>query len=534
MHTRFSFQRLPDGTYQTQPRDPVTGKRRTLRASTREELARQVARIHEARADLRLGVELEEVERRLAPTRPRLTVAECWERYERGLVASREVAHSTWERRLAPWFGERAPSELIAVAMKEWEAAQVRLGYARKTVLLAYQLLAACLRLFVPAVLPGLPWGSWRPARPSKEERWTPGRPAVTSIDQVRELVREATVDDQRRWARGEYSDLGRRVLFLALTGLRNGEAAGLAWDCLEIDCAPYMLWVRYQCRRSWRSGRRESKGRPKDPPKDGERRLMLHDSAVLFLRQQRDALRERGWWQPDGPVWPGRAGAWSETGIMLKPARLRAWAKRLGLPRADEWCTHSLRHTFATIEAISYGGDLRSVMERTGHSDVRILQGYMHAAGDLLAPSRIPAIAMPGLVPTVPVSPVPGESVDVPRLGGELAPLGDLAQASAVAQWSAAEARKVRAREKRRADRRAAARPFDQVAREWDAQGQPGARPREVDLAARHAYMRAYVRARAAGAGAEECRAKGRSAKTATLGAWGAAWARYQRTRRA
>ncbi len=489
---RKTYQRSPSGKLVSQPRHPVTGRRMTITADTQAEMAAKLARVRESRTDMKLGMSPEEAAHRLRPVTAELrrTVADYFSDYQKGLTCpgTIEKAASVWRQRLAPWFGKLTPWELDAGRMRAWAAELKQDGYATSTIGMAYSFLASAIGVLVPQVIPALPWGKWRPPRPTKDERFQPKRPAASTLEQLSLILHEARKHDEKKWARGQYSPRARLLLFLALTGCRHGEAAGLAWDCLEIDTDPAILWVRYQCLRGWQA-RTKIQGRPDDPPKDGQRRQILHPAVVIALRDQRDELKRRGWYRDDGPVWPAIRGHWSKCGKVLRPDMVRVWAKAAGLVRHEQWGPHCFRHTFATLEARGSGGDLKSTMQRTGHSDIRVLQGYLHAIGENLPPSSIPAFEARPFLPAIEVSGEPMFEHALAAHPEALAPLGDLALTVGSRQLAIEQARKDAKRELRARARDS----FDVIWERWQKRGKTGELPSEVSEMFRRAYVAAY-----------------------------------------
>ena len=318
-----NFQRTADGKrYMSQPRHPVTGKRVTITADTVGELQAAMSRFRNVRTNMKMGQTVAEAENSLAPALGvRMTVDEAWSSYESGLDRSREKAESIWERRIKPWFSGKSLWEMRADIMRQWEAEQRRAGFARATVSLAYDMLAAAVNLQVPTVIPCLPWGKWRPERESKDELYTPKRPAAGDMATFKTLVLQASADDEAAWRRGRYSVQARLTIFLGLCMLRQGEATGLSWDHVDVDSPidiehpennRHVLFVEFQAAKGWKKRHTE---RPRDQPKDGARRLLMHVAIVAMLREQREELIRRGWYRQDGPVWPGPAGAGSKRG---------------------------------------------------------------------------------------------------------------------------------------------------------------------------------------------------------------------------
>src|SRR5690606_10346118 len=236
--------------------------------------------------------------------------------------------------------------------------------------------------------------------------------------------------------------------------------------------------------------------------------------------RQQRDQLRRFGWYRSDGPVFPGLGGAWRKTSVVLKPTLARQLLQRAGLAkRVDAWNTHSLRHTFATLE-VNSSRDLKATAARTGHSDLRVLQGYIHQLGVGLPESA--------------VSPLPPELLPAREIPPE--PLPELPPPGALCDLMQATGARVREFERERAEQKQleradSERPFEELALEWLRAGrQPAPRPKAVTLAVRRAYVRAYNREKYQGKPRELCAAAGRRSERAALGAWGQALKRAER----
>jgi integrase len=523
------YQRTADG-WQTQPRDPVSGRRITLTGKTPEELDRALQRIREARQDLRLGASREQVAERLQPTRVKILVEDIWSTYMAGVSErSRVVVAQTWERRLAPTFAKKCPWELDVPTLRNWAVDLQERGYAMKTIMLAYGLLSAAYNVAaIPGIVPYFPWGKWRPPHPTGDERFIPLRPACTTVEEFKALTMAASAEDEHQWKRGHYADSATLVMVMGLTGLRQGETAGLAWDCLQIDSEPAVIHVRYQAKRGWKN-RSTKEGRPTDDPKDGPRRLVLHRTAAGVLRQQRDELKRRGWYHDDGPVFPERGGRWSQTGRILDSRRLKRWAKEAKLPRADEWCAHSLRHTFCTLELFFHGGDLKSVMARSGHAEVRAMQGYIHAAGGAMPVSRIPELEMAQLMPSLPAA---GHAVPEPTVPtyGTTPMMGETVSGLLVGVQERRELVERERDELKRKQKTRARESFELIAERWSGARCPGERPSEIDAGMRLAYSRAYSKAKHSGKDARQCLVAAKRARGHHLGAWLTAWRRWSR----
>jgi integrase len=169
---------------------------------------------------------------------------------------------------------------------------------------------------------------------------------------------------------------------FLAATGCRLGEAAGLCWDKVDLEAGAAVIdrtlvWVR---------------GRPvRSEPKTarGRRRVSLGPGTVEVLRTWRaQQAAER---LEAGAAW---GGEWRDanlvfttsTGRPVEPSALRRAmvriARRAGLPPELRVHPHALRHTAATL-ALSAGEAPALVAAELGHDTGVLLSVYTDAVAD-------------------------------------------------------------------------------------------------------------------------------------------------------
>jgi integrase len=577
------YQRLPNGTLLSQPRDPLTGRRIRITAGTLGELEHKTRKVAQVREGLRWGeLDPRQAARVLHPAQgKRCTVGECWERYFPGVpVRSKGIARATWTRRLQPYFAELQVWELDKTRMAAWAAKLEAEQFASKTIRSAYDWLAGAVAVAVDdGVIDGWPWGNWRPKKPVVLRE----RERCTSVDELARLLAAARELDARDWQDGRYADRVACLTVLAFCGLRQAEACALAWD--HVDLVNRSLHVQYQAARGWPE--RFPDGRPRDRTKTKPRIIALHADAITAFGMQMRQLERRGWYRDSGPVFPNLRGLFRTSARAFRPDALRALVVTAGLPNVDAWTTHSMRHTFATLEAIGHGGDLRAAQDRTGHSSLKQLEHYLHSAGRGLTQSAIPRLPAgmlhppPQLLPRAPSEPCPGCVVELsaevvvnPADATERTephepepPTVELRALSVVlgeAERSRLDAELAQA--ERSADRtRESSRPFEDLARDWLAAGKvPAPRPPAVTRQVRGAYVRAYKAELAKGSGerwealskaaralieerdpahASELRADlerrkelargaGRRARRASLGAWGQAVKRVERAR--
>ena len=183
----------------------------------------------------------------------------------------------------------------------------------------------------------------------------------VWSVEQLSAFL--ASVTDDRLFA------LWR---LLAMTGMRRGEALGLAWEDLDMEGG------RLTVRRAWVPV--NGVGQMSEPKTRRGRRTIALDPVTL------EALRDHAAQQADGQS--GWDEAWIDAGFVftgkdgqpLQPwavsKAFRDHARAAMLPPIP---LHGLRHTYATL-ALSSGVNPRIVSSRLGHSTVALtLDVYSH-----------------------------------------------------------------------------------------------------------------------------------------------------------
>lgn len=387
-------QRLASGRYVTRLRDPLDPRRRIrLTADTQHALASLVDLVRMSEALWRAGRKSATELRRdldllehpeLARTK---AIGELWaEHVERAAPRRRANLAALYRGMLESHFGRVLACDMTPPRLDTWARAMAAEGYAPTTIVTAWRQLVAAVRPGVPDPVPWLVRGAtpWRPPSARHVER-----PACTTVDELAALVTAAHVLDAEERARGRFADLAHRIAVAALCSLRNGELAGLGWDCVDLERA--RLRVRFQAFKGWRE-LEPSWDRPRLPPKGGrERTIALHPDAVRALHAQRALLEARGWFREDGPVFPTPYGGdWRPNNRAILTLAIRAAAERAGLHDAAAWVAHSLRHSGATLEAEG-GATVRAVAARSGHESLSVVERYIHAAR--LPASRIGAL---------------------------------------------------------------------------------------------------------------------------------------------
>jgi len=186
-------------------------------------------------------------------------------------------------------------------------------------------------------------------------------RPSVTRTE-ARHL---SPAEVRRVLAAAESSRYHAALELIAVTGLRRGEALGLAWNDLDLDKS--LLHVRQTL------GRVSHELRLSTPKTDNSRRdVVLTAPVMALLRRQRKAqlverLRAGDQWQDSGFVFTTENGSPVDGRNLLRV--LQSAAKAAGLENVG---LHTLRHSAATA-MLNAGIPLHVVSRILGHSSVAI-----------------------------------------------------------------------------------------------------------------------------------------------------------------
>jgi integrase len=163
---------------------------------------------------------------------------------------------------------------------------------------------------------------------------------------------------------------------FLYKTGLRDSEAQMVTrYDIHGLDTAEPMLHVK----------ERDEYGNIKDAE---ERKIELHSSLVPQINK----------WLKDNPQKVLLFGTAADKPDVRMLAALKRVARRAGLNcghckgckgkynECAEYTLHRFRRTYTTRMLRATGGDLRSVMQRTGHSDLASVMRYLEPSAQIRA----------------------------------------------------------------------------------------------------------------------------------------------------
>lgn len=384
---RRSYQRHPSGLLETSTRHPVTGARVRLTGHSPEALLSRKRYLVDLRKELGgEGASCPHCGGALAPRvtpaaaaeladlathepRGRVLLARAWEAMERTAPPEhRAKLESVYRHQIEPFFpASIALVDLSRARVARWHADLAREGYAPKTIRCAHWFLAAAYnRQAARGAVPRYPpWGELAPPR------------AVP-----RRTARALTRAELEALLHAADPDLARRIAVLALTGLRNAEAAALGWDHLDLERGT--MTVSVQALDQW-ARLYPHHTRPSAPTKGRRAHVQhLHPQARGALEAQRAALERAGAYRPDGPVFPERLpgggfGTWRKNGNTLTPNALATAARAAGL----SWrpTAHTLRHTFVSLE-LAGGLSALETQQRVGHASVRTTEAYAHARG--------------------------------------------------------------------------------------------------------------------------------------------------------
>ena len=191
---------------------------------------------------------------------------------------------------------------------------------------------------------------------------------------QVHDFLEEAQYDEY-------YGVILRVILF---TGLREGEALGLTWDCVNFKYGTIVINKQLQ-RRPQHAG-----GTQLIPTKNGKYRVLRPAPFVMDLLKERynqqvlQSKRASVAWEAwhDEKEHKKALVFTNEIGRYLVPKRVylhfRAIADTIGAPDAR---VHDLRHTYAVL-SLQNGDDVKTVQTNLGHASAAFtLDVYGHVS---------------------------------------------------------------------------------------------------------------------------------------------------------
>lgn len=347
------------------------GKRRRLTVSARDEAAvkgklREKRRMVELAGDT--GVDVRATVK---------TWAEEWlpiaERKQRPhTFNATRVAVRKW---IIPTIGHKRFAQLNPADVRAVAAAQRAAGLSSSTQLRTHSVLMSLLKA---AAVEG---------HPVAERLFKTEAPSKAVSDRRAMSVPEAVA------VLGAASELlphSSRTAAALLQGMRQGEALGLTWDCVDLEAnALTISWqlqpLNYRVPRDHSSGFRVPDGyevrqlkgrwhlvRPKS--KAGWRVIPL----VPWMRSALETWQQIAPASPHGLVWPALDGGPTQPKVDDQEWYALQAAAEVGHPSGRFYTIHEGRHTTATL-LLEAKIDPAVIVAILGHSSIVTSQGYMH-----------------------------------------------------------------------------------------------------------------------------------------------------------
>lgn len=172
------------------------------------------------------------------------------------------------------------------------------------------------------------------------------------------------------------HEDLYMVILF---TGLREGEALGLTWDCVDFKRGTILIVKQL---------RKEQKKDGKyyySPPKNGISRVLTPAPFVMSIlkahkvRQAEQRLQLGNAWIDSNLVFTNRMG--DHLSYRTVYDCFKRIVKKIGVPTAR---VHDLRHTYA-VNALRAGDDIKTLQGNLGHATAAFtLSVYAHFTSEM------------------------------------------------------------------------------------------------------------------------------------------------------
>ena len=361
-----TIRQRPDGRWEarfTVGRDPGTGKQiqRSVYGSTQKEVRQKLA---QAVAALDNGDYFEPAKMTLARW------VEIWLEEYTGDKKYLTVKHYKAQCRahIVPSLGAVKLSELTTPQIQAFYNHLQREGLASKSVRNIHGILTKCLSTAVqvgylrnnPASAVTLPKVVKKDIQPLTDE-------------QVRDFLRVSAAD--------EYEILLKVILF---TGLRESEAIGLTWDCIDFKAGTVTICKQLQ---KWPLS---DGGFTFAPLKNDKTRIIKPAASVIALlsRRWKEQTEQR---LRAGEAWQGWQSAEERkaalvfttlTGTNLSPQTVYNHYKKLSAQiGAPDSQVHDLRHTFAVL-SLQNGDSVKTVQGNLGHATAAFtLDVYGHVS---------------------------------------------------------------------------------------------------------------------------------------------------------
>lgn len=215
-----------------------------------------------------------------------------------------------------------------------------------------------------------------------KVEFKTPPKPEIHPLDDEQVKAYLAAV---------EADPLALMLKFILFTGLREGEAMGLTWDCVNFCTG--QITIRQQLQDLGKA----NGGMTIVPTKNSKVRVLTPAPSVLYLLKQQQAkqLEERF---RAGDTWTGwqteaarkKALVFTNAfGGCFRPKTVYQHNRKIAAAAGIDSCrVHDLRHTFAVL-SLQNGDDVKTVQSNLGHATAAFtLDVYGHVTDRMKAES--------------------------------------------------------------------------------------------------------------------------------------------------
>jgi integrase len=290
--------------------------------------------------------------------------------------ASWRANRSAVVRHIVPTIGHRRLADLTPGDIRAVTAAAIGAGLRDSSAQRIHRVLVGMLRA---AVVEGyhVPQRVFLVDAPAA----TPGdRAAIPTADALRLLEVASLLPHGSRWAAA------------LLNGLRQGEALGLTWECVDLDQGLMMLpWQlqpltyadrergTFQIPRGYEARRLTGAYHLVRPKSRAGWRVV---PIVSWLADALSSWRLAGPSSPHDLVWPNLDGSPTSARADLDEWKAIQTTAEVGHPAGRFYGTHEARHTTATL-LMELGVDPKVITAILGHSSIVVSRSYMHASQD-------------------------------------------------------------------------------------------------------------------------------------------------------